>query len=174
MVSQRHSTKEGSLKDLFNKTPAKKAAQSQTPEVEGRETAGLGSSEGVGEPLTRTFMEQLFKPLCEDFATVKQEIAADIKDLKREVVDLGQRVDTIEQTHDTQVEELDCHRKELLTLQDKNQELQYQIEDLENRSCCSNIQIKGVPAQAMTGPWRILCAFFSPRGPGLEGTEHCA
>ncbi|KAJ1106601.1 hypothetical protein NDU88_004002 [Pleurodeles waltl] len=52
--------------------------------------------------------------------------------------------------HDAQEEELDCHRRELLNLQDKNQELQYQIEDLENRSHCSSIQIKGVPTQATT------------------------
>ncbi|KAJ1187304.1 hypothetical protein NDU88_004081 [Pleurodeles waltl] len=95
-------------------------------------------------------MEQLFRSLREDFATLKQEKAADIKDLKREVIDLGQRVDTIEQIHDTQEEEMDCHMRELLTLQDKNQELQYQIEDLENRSRCYNIRIKGVPAQAVT------------------------
>ncbi|KAJ1125455.1 hypothetical protein NDU88_003887 [Pleurodeles waltl] len=96
-------------------------------------------------------MEQLFRSLCEDFATLKQEIMADIKDLKREVVDLGQCVDTIELTPDAREEEMDCHRRELLTLQDKNQDLQYQIEDLENRSRCSNIRIKGVPAQAVTG-----------------------
>ncbi|KAJ1142114.1 hypothetical protein NDU88_008441 [Pleurodeles waltl] len=49
------------------------------------------------------------------------------------VVELGQRVNTLEQARYAREEELDCHRKELLTLQDKNQELQYQIEDLENR-----------------------------------------
>ncbi|KAJ1212826.1 hypothetical protein NDU88_000470 [Pleurodeles waltl] len=69
-------------------------------------------------------MEQLFGSLCEDFATLKWEISA-VKDLKREVVDLGQRVDTLEQTRDTQEEELNCHshRRKILTLQDKNQEL---------------------------------------------------
>ncbi|KAJ1138662.1 hypothetical protein NDU88_005043 [Pleurodeles waltl] len=80
--------------------------------------------------------------LCEDFATLKQEIAADVKELKREVVDLG-RVDTLEQKHDAQKEELDYHRRELLTLQDKNQELQYQLEDLEKRLHCSDIRTKG-------------------------------
>ncbi|KAJ1119870.1 hypothetical protein NDU88_008054 [Pleurodeles waltl] len=46
---------------------------------------------------------------------------------------------------------LDCHRRDLLTLQGKNEELQYQIEDLVNRSPCSNIRIKGVSSQAVTG-----------------------
>ncbi|KAJ1083614.1 hypothetical protein NDU88_003771 [Pleurodeles waltl] len=89
-------------------------------------------------------MEQIFGSLCEDFVTLKQEIAAAVKDLKREVINLGQSVDTTEQTDDVQEEEIDHHRRELLTLQDKNQELQYQLEDLENRSRQSNIRIKGV------------------------------
>ncbi|KAJ1216024.1 hypothetical protein NDU88_003630 [Pleurodeles waltl] len=141
MASQKHSKKAGSLKDLFTKTPAKGMAQSGARETECRDVAGPVPAESDGAPLTR----------AEDFSTLKQEIGADIKDLKREVIDLGQRVDAVEQTYNTQEEDLDCHRRELLTLQDKNQDLQYQIEDLENRSCLSNIRIKVVPAQVVAG-----------------------
>ncbi|KAJ1139985.1 hypothetical protein NDU88_006346 [Pleurodeles waltl] len=112
---------------------------------------GPAPSEGDGAPLTRAFMEQLFRPLREDFAMLKRDKAADIKDLKKEVIDLGQRVGMVEQTQDAREEELDCHRRELLTLQDKIQDLQYQIEDLKNRSRRSNIRIKGIPAQAVAG-----------------------
>ncbi|KAJ1135996.1 hypothetical protein NDU88_002423 [Pleurodeles waltl] len=94
------------------------------------DATGPVSSEGDGAPLMRAFMEQLFESLHDDLSTLKREIAADIKDLKREMIDLGQRVDTVEQAHDAREDELDCHRRELLTLQDKNQELQYQLEDL--------------------------------------------
>ncbi|KAJ1117707.1 hypothetical protein NDU88_005904 [Pleurodeles waltl] len=134
MASQRHSKKEDSLKHLFNKTTAKKMVPPGTPVTEGREVAELSQSECGQASLTRTFVEQLFGSLCEDFATLKQEIAAEVKDLKREVIDLGQGVETLEHTHDAREEEVDCHRRELLTLQDKKQELQYQLEDLENRS----------------------------------------
>ncbi|KAJ1163976.1 hypothetical protein NDU88_004423 [Pleurodeles waltl] len=96
-------------------------------------------------------MEQLFGTLDSDLTTEKQEIAAEVKEMKQEVVELEQRIDTLEQSQDAQEEELDCHKRELLALQDKNQELQYQTEDLENRSRCSNIRIKGVPSQAVTG-----------------------
>ncbi|KAJ1117583.1 hypothetical protein NDU88_005781 [Pleurodeles waltl] len=67
----------------------------------------------------------------------------------------------LEQTHDAREEELDCHRRELLTLQDKNQELQCQLDDLENRLRRSNIRIKGVPAQAVTGALEdfVVCLF---------------
>ncbi|KAJ1117913.1 hypothetical protein NDU88_006109 [Pleurodeles waltl] len=90
MTSQRHYKKEGSLKDLFNKAPAKKGQPVEPPATEGGESVDQGA-QGDGEaPLTRSFMEQLFGSLCGDFATVKQEIAAEVKELKRKVVDLGQ------------------------------------------------------------------------------------
>ncbi|KAJ1150805.1 hypothetical protein NDU88_003594 [Pleurodeles waltl] len=151
MASQKHSKNEGSLRDLFAKTPAKRMGQSGPQEPEGGDETGPAPSEGDGTPLTRAFMEQLFGSLREDFAMLKRDIAAYIKDLKKDVIDLGQRVDSVEQTHDAREEELDCHRRELLTLQHKNQDLQYQIEDLENRSRRSNIQIKEIPAQAVAG-----------------------
>ncbi|KAJ1113675.1 hypothetical protein NDU88_001917 [Pleurodeles waltl] len=113
-------------------------------------------------------MEQLFSALHEDFATLKQEIAAEVKDLKRDVADLGQRVDTLEQTHDLHKEELDCHWRELLNLQDRNQELQYQLEDLENRSHCSDICIIGLPTQVVTGSGGVHGLSLPLYGPALK------
>ncbi|KAJ1202259.1 hypothetical protein NDU88_006059 [Pleurodeles waltl] len=98
------------------------------------EVTYMSQVEGREAPLRRTFMEQLFGSLCEDFAMLKREIAAEVKALKREVTDLGQHVDILEQTHEAWEEEVDSHRRELLPLQDRNQDLQYQLEDLENRS----------------------------------------
>ncbi|KAJ1163231.1 hypothetical protein NDU88_003694 [Pleurodeles waltl] len=111
MASQRHGKKEGSLKDLFNKTPAKKTILLGSPVAEGGEVSDTSQVDGGEAPLTRTFMEQLFGSLCEDFVTLKWKIAAEVKDLRREVTDLGQRVDTLEQTHDTREEEVDSHRR---------------------------------------------------------------
>ncbi|KAJ1142606.1 hypothetical protein NDU88_008920 [Pleurodeles waltl] len=85
MASQKHSKKEGSLKDLFTKTPAKKTAQSGAPEVESGDVAWALPLKSDGAPLTRAFIGQLFRSLTDDFATLKQEIAADIKDFKRGV-----------------------------------------------------------------------------------------
>ncbi|KAJ1083995.1 hypothetical protein NDU88_004150 [Pleurodeles waltl] len=56
-----------------------------------------------------------------------------MKKLRREVRDLGQRVDTLEQMQDARKEEVDSHRRELLALQERNLELQYELEDLENK-----------------------------------------
>ncbi|KAJ1211781.1 hypothetical protein NDU88_007135 [Pleurodeles waltl] len=138
--------------------PAKRMSQTGPLETGCGDAAGPVLSESDGAPLTRAFMEQLFESLCDDLATLKREIAADVKDLKMEVIYLGQCVDTVEQAQDAREDELDGHRRELLSLQDKNQELQYQIEDLENRSRRSNIRVKGVPTQAIAGP--LWCASF--------------
>ncbi|KAJ1189146.1 hypothetical protein NDU88_005897 [Pleurodeles waltl] len=82
MTSQRHSKKEGSLKDLFAKPPTKKTMPGESPVVEGGDVGDKGER-GEGEaPLTRSFMEQLFGALRGDFATLKQEIAAEGRELK--------------------------------------------------------------------------------------------
>ncbi|KAJ1157041.1 hypothetical protein NDU88_009756 [Pleurodeles waltl] len=105
--------------------------------------AEVGTPEGGKAPITRAFMEQLLGAFCEDFATLKQEIAAEVKDLKRDVANLGQRVDTLEQ--------------------------RYRLEDLENRSCCSNIRIKGVTAQAVTLTLEnFVVRLFRPVAPALK------
>ncbi|KAJ1167812.1 hypothetical protein NDU88_008200 [Pleurodeles waltl] len=111
MMSQGHNKKEGSLKDLFNKIPAKKAQPFEPPLTE----------------------------------------------------------HTLEQARDAREEELDCYKREPLTLQDKNQELQYQIEDLENRSRRSNILIKDVPSQAVTGVQEdFVVRLFQHMAPALK------
>ncbi|KAJ1080833.1 hypothetical protein NDU88_001022 [Pleurodeles waltl] len=76
----------------------------------------------------------LFWGLREDLASLRQEIPTTAKELKKEVAELEQRVDTVEGTSDAPAEEFDHHRQEILTLQDTNRELQYRLEDLENRS----------------------------------------
>ncbi|KAJ1186038.1 hypothetical protein NDU88_002823 [Pleurodeles waltl] len=76
--------------DLFAKTPAKKTPSGEPPLEEGGDTGEQGESVEGEAPLTRSFMEQLFRALHRDFATLKQEIAAEVKELKREVVELEQ------------------------------------------------------------------------------------
>ncbi|KAJ1194124.1 hypothetical protein NDU88_003419 [Pleurodeles waltl] len=61
----------------------------------------------------------------------------------KDVGALGQRVDTLEQMKDGREEEMDSQRRNL--------ELKYRLEDLESRSRRSNIRIKGVPLQAVSG-----------------------
>ncbi|KAJ1200899.1 hypothetical protein NDU88_004720 [Pleurodeles waltl] len=92
------------LKELLAKNPVKR--QEQTPEV-----ASEDKRPSDGE----------------------QEITTATKELHREVAELKRSVDTVEHCHDAQAEELDHQRQELLTLQESNRELQYCLEDLENR-----------------------------------------
>ncbi|KAJ1177138.1 hypothetical protein NDU88_002400 [Pleurodeles waltl] len=152
MVTQKQSKKDSSLRDLFAKTPAKK--QDPTREL-GSDPRG-GSSDGTvdedANPVTKAFMEQLFGALREDLAALRQELATTVKELKGEVTELGQREDTVDCTCDRQEEDLDHHRQEIIALQGSIWDLQYRLEDLENRSRQSNIRIKGVSAQGIVSP----------------------
>ncbi|KAJ1167516.1 hypothetical protein NDU88_007907 [Pleurodeles waltl] len=73
------------------------------------------------------------------------------KEIKGLTKDMSELVDNLERASDAQEEELDGHQREILELQDKNEELRYQVEDLENQSWRANIQIKGVLLQAARG-----------------------
>ncbi|KAJ1135505.1 hypothetical protein NDU88_001944 [Pleurodeles waltl] len=93
------------------------------------------------ELFTLTFLESLFEALRADITTLKQDRTRDIKGLTKDMNELGDRVDTLKRTADTQGEELDAHRREILELQNRNADLRYQVEDLENRSRRANIRI---------------------------------
>ncbi|KAJ1097192.1 hypothetical protein NDU88_002318 [Pleurodeles waltl] len=140
--------------------------------------AGLGATEeaagleGEAALVTQDFLEQLFTVIREDLATLKQEIAFEVKELKRDIGELGQRVDSIEQTHNTHEKELDNHGCKLLLLQHKNLELQYHMEDLDTRSRRSNICSKGVPMQAISGSLvEFAVHLFRHVAPALKGQD---
>ncbi|KAJ1173387.1 hypothetical protein NDU88_005223 [Pleurodeles waltl] len=97
--------------------------------------------------------KSFFGTLCEDIAEVNCNIAAEVRDLRRDTDELGQRVDTMEHSGDAQDEEFESHSKELLELRDTNMELCYQLEDY--------IHIKGVPLQGVTGSLKdyVQCRF---------------
>ncbi|KAJ1097158.1 hypothetical protein NDU88_002285 [Pleurodeles waltl] len=78
------------------------------------------------EPVMRTFLESLFRALRADIATLKQDLTKDFKGLTKDMNELGDCVDTLERTGETQGEELDTYRCEILELQDRNMELRYQ------------------------------------------------
>ncbi|KAJ1134831.1 hypothetical protein NDU88_001277 [Pleurodeles waltl] len=101
MASQRHTKKEGPLKDSFARTSSKKLDPTTNLVVEGGTVTGQGSSESDNSPITKAFLEQLFGVLRGDFATLKQEIATEVKDLRRDIGDLGHQMDLLERTHDT-------------------------------------------------------------------------
>ncbi|KAJ1165003.1 hypothetical protein NDU88_005433 [Pleurodeles waltl] len=139
MESHRNVNKDGHLKDLFDKTPVKKAdSHKDDPTTMG----GIDETTRPGEdaaPVAQSFLEQLLGVLREDFATLKQEIATELKNLRKHVGDSGQRVDSLEQSHKSWEEELDAHRQEQLHLRDMNLAMQYHMVDLDNRSQRSKI-----------------------------------
>ncbi|KAJ1152491.1 hypothetical protein NDU88_005266 [Pleurodeles waltl] len=152
MATQKQSTKDSNLRDPFAKTPAKR--QDPTCELGSEPGGGIGygTVDEDANPVTKASIEQLFGALREDLAALRQELTTTVKELKGEVMELGQRVDTMERTCNRPEKDLDLYLQEIVALQDSNGDLQYRLEDLENRSRRSNIRIQGVPAQAIVGP----------------------
>ncbi|KAJ1110320.1 hypothetical protein NDU88_007673 [Pleurodeles waltl] len=110
----------------------------------------------LGDPVSRFEQTVDIKGLTKEmnelgYPVSRFEQTVDIKGLTKEMNELGDPVSRFEQTSDAQGEELDAYPCEILEFQDKNPELQYQVEDLENRSRRANIRIKGVPLQAARG-----------------------
>ncbi|KAJ1211236.1 hypothetical protein NDU88_006597 [Pleurodeles waltl] len=116
--------KDAMVRDLLTKTPSKKADQYEevTQPVRSNATGDATRTPDEAEPVTRTFLETLFGALRADIATLIQDLAMDIKGLTKDMNELGDRVDSLERTSETQGE-LDVHRCEILDLHDKNAEL---------------------------------------------------
>ncbi|KAJ1096957.1 hypothetical protein NDU88_002087 [Pleurodeles waltl] len=163
MAIQKQNKKDSNLTNLFAETLVKK--QDPTHEL-GSDPRGGSGDRKVDEdanPVTKAFMEQLFGELREDLAALRQELATTVKELKGEVTELGQRVYTVERT---------CEAgggtgppKEIIALQDSNRDLQYRLEDLENRSQRTNIRIRGILAQAIVGPLEDFVIYIN--GPAI-------
>ncbi|KAJ1170674.1 hypothetical protein NDU88_002547 [Pleurodeles waltl] len=158
MAAQWQSKKEDNLKELFVKTQAKRQEHTQ-----GRASGdnGPNADEQVEEdttPITKSYLEHLLCGLGHgDIAILRQEIA---------VIELEQKMDTVEHSHDAQVEELDHHRQELLLLQESNYALQHWLEDLKNRLWRSNIRIRRGPGTGATG--RFCDMLVSACCPGTQ------
>ncbi|KAJ1103865.1 hypothetical protein NDU88_001286 [Pleurodeles waltl] len=134
--------------------------------------AGTPGPQEAEVPVKQAFLEHLFGVHREDLAALKQVMAADVKDIKKDFGELGQRVTALEQTGDSREEELEVHQWELLGLWDKNEELLYILENLENRSRHSNSQIKGVPHQAAAGrPEDYVLRLFRHVAPNLQNRK---
>ncbi|KAJ1162765.1 hypothetical protein NDU88_003230 [Pleurodeles waltl] len=77
--------------------------------------AGAGADDLLG-PVTQPFIETLFNKLHKDIEALWGDVARDIKDVKKEVTDLGNRVVMLDTVGDFWEEELESHRGELVAL----------------------------------------------------------
>ncbi|KAJ1147695.1 hypothetical protein NDU88_000555 [Pleurodeles waltl] len=201
MVTQRQNKREGNWKQLFVSTPAKRQEHTVGGVSEDNRPNADEQVKEDTTPIIRSYLEHLFSGLCGDIAILRQEISATSTGLQREVAGLGQRMDPVERLDaqvedldryrqerldaqvedldryrqerlDAQVEDLDRYRQERLTLQESNRELQYQLDDLENRLWRSNICTRGVPKKTTPGPLEdFVQRLFQHVAPALKDQE---
>ncbi|KAJ1107693.1 hypothetical protein NDU88_005082 [Pleurodeles waltl] len=150
--------RDNSLKDLFAKTPAKKRElPTEAPPVRMDEIVSTAEDDAQ---VTRSILEQYFVVLREYFATLKQTIVSEVKDLRRDVGDLGPRVYLIEQTYDSSEEELDNHPQELLELRDKDQGQCYSWRIWKTDPANPKSGLKGFLYKRSLGTWKLLPSVF--------------
>ncbi|KAJ1206706.1 hypothetical protein NDU88_002107 [Pleurodeles waltl] len=94
MAAQQQSKKEGNLKEVFVKTPAKRQEHTLGGASGDNRPAADEQKEEDTTPITKLCLEHLFAGLRGDIAILRQEIATTSKELKREVAELEQRMDT--------------------------------------------------------------------------------
>lgn len=75
------------------------------------------------EPVTRAFLETLFASLREDLQEVKRDLTAEIKDIRKDVDDIGGRVATLEDRQDSTVSDLHTVHQEVIRLHDQQVDL---------------------------------------------------
>ncbi|KAJ1170840.1 hypothetical protein NDU88_002711 [Pleurodeles waltl] len=73
------------------------------------------------EPVTHTFLENLLGALSDDTQALKCFMAADVKEHKKDLEEMGQSLDTQEKSGDQCEEELNDHQIELL--RDRNKDI---------------------------------------------------
>lgn len=112
---------ERTLKEMLSKSPATRdklspTASSSQPSQE-RDAKDL--------PITRGFLEALFNSLRDDFQTLKQDISSEVREIRRDVDELWDRVALVEASDQSRSEELEFLQQEVLRLKDKQVDLKH-------------------------------------------------
>ncbi|KAJ1186546.1 hypothetical protein NDU88_003327 [Pleurodeles waltl] len=107
-MATHHSKKDTSIKDMLSKPQAKKSDQlpdTQTPsspQESDVDSGALASEEAVA----RTFLEKLFGALRYNIAALRRDVAADVRGLQKEIGEVGQCLDMLEQSNNHKEEEV--------------------------------------------------------------------
>ncbi|KAJ1129365.1 hypothetical protein NDU88_007736 [Pleurodeles waltl] len=110
---------------MLVKTPnVDQSSQSPTP--------ALMEHTEVDGPVTQFFLEALFAALRDDLHTVKGELSQDLKDVQKEVEEMGDHVSMLEDNATGRYEELKHLQQEVIHLKEQQIEIQALAGDLEN------------------------------------------
>ncbi|KAJ1112165.1 hypothetical protein NDU88_000433 [Pleurodeles waltl] len=99
-------------------------------------------------PIPQEYMDRFFKEIRYDISLIKIDIKLCLQDIRKEVSEIGGRLEDLERTVDahTQDQEMLWHR--VATLEEQQVKLEAKQEHLGNRSSRNNIRIRSVPREA--------------------------
>lgn len=109
------------------------------------------TADSAEAPVTQALMESMFAALRDDLQTVKHELTTEIKDIRKDVDEVGERVATLENKEVARDTELEALQQEVIRIHDQQVDVQSYLEDLENRSHRHNIRIRGVATNEEAG-----------------------
>ncbi|KAJ1089601.1 hypothetical protein NDU88_002752 [Pleurodeles waltl] len=106
--------KDNSIKDLLNKPSSKIATPTEEAPLlpPSQPDDAPATQRNEDDPVTLAFLEALFGNICA--VGPQKGKATDIKDIKHDMGELLQRVDTLEETGDACKEQLDTYWRKLL------------------------------------------------------------
>ncbi|KAJ1208549.1 hypothetical protein NDU88_003933 [Pleurodeles waltl] len=86
-------------------------------------------------------MEALFTSLINDLQVVKKDLSADLREVRRNMEELGDRVSVVKDRESRPDKKVERQHQEVLHLQKQHIKLQTHAEDLEDCSQRNNIRI---------------------------------
>ncbi|KAJ1125445.1 hypothetical protein NDU88_003877 [Pleurodeles waltl] len=97
----------------------------------------LGGSDGDSTPISepdrvpemnsqsmQAFLESLPSSICDDLQAVKKDLSADLRDIRRKLDNVGQRVSALEDKDDSRSDETERLQQEILRIKDQQLDLQ--------------------------------------------------
>lgn len=102
--------------------------------------------QGSSPPLTAEVLDTKLHSLLQAIShNIAHEMGKLAKELRGEIGQLGDRTDTLESKFDELVQYVQVLEEDNAAMKHSVTQLQAQQEDLENRECRQNLQIRGIP-----------------------------
>ncbi|KAJ1118708.1 hypothetical protein NDU88_006896 [Pleurodeles waltl] len=96
-------------------------------------------------PITQNYMNHFLKEIGSGITSLKDDLKSCIRDVQKEMPEVGGRVDDLECTVDAQAEDQEMLWRLIVTLEEQQIELHLKQDNLENGSHQNNVRIRGVP-----------------------------
>ncbi|KAJ1089498.1 hypothetical protein NDU88_002649 [Pleurodeles waltl] len=145
MTSTKHK-QDGIIKELLQSSTTKhKEDGVKVPKLQSNECLDRSNNLSSLNELIKTFMAQKLEGLMAEISLVRMDLKPSLSDVHKDIDDLSQREYSLKSAQDERCLDLKAYSTFLIDLQDQVIQMQEKQEDLEKRSLCFNLRVKGIP-----------------------------